>query len=59
MPKQKPRLLVSPLTNTVWCVTRYREIGGGIIEALEKYDVTEDFLAILPQPQRAGTEEPV
>lgn len=49
MPEQQPRLMCSGLTNRVYVVTRYKEMGGGQIEALEKFDVTDDFVALLPE----------
>lgn len=47
--KQQPRLMCSGLTNRVYVVTRYKDLGDGRIEAIEKYDVTEDFVALLPK----------
>jgi hypothetical protein len=44
--KQQPLLRHSLLTNTVWCITRYRDHGDGQIEALEKHDVTWQFLNV-------------
>lgn len=46
MPKQQPRLMLSPLTNRVYIVTRYNDFGDGLIGAIEKFDATEDFLAV-------------
>jgi hypothetical protein len=44
----KPRLLRSGLTDRVYVVTRYRERGNGIVEAITKYDVTDEFHALSP-----------
>lgn len=47
-PTQKPRLMRSPLTGTVYLVTRYTTYGdpaAGLIEAQEKYPVDRDELA--------------
>lgn len=41
--KQQPRLMRGGLSNRVFVVTRYKDLGDGMIEALEKYDVTDDF----------------
>lgn len=48
MPKQRPRLMCSGLASRVYVVTRYKELGDGLIEAIEKFDVTDDFVAALP-----------
>jgi hypothetical protein len=42
----KPRLLQSGLTGRVYVVTKYRERDGNI-EAQTKYDVTDDYRAIV------------
>lgn len=47
--KQPPVLMRSGLTGSVWIVTRYREDAAGPYEALEKYDVTDQFDAILEE----------
>ncbi len=44
---REPRLFPSIITNRVFIVTRYRDRGNGILEALQKYDATEDFEAIM------------
>ena len=44
--KQTPMLMESVLTNRVFIVTRYKELPNGCFEALEKYDVTEEFNAL-------------
>lgn len=50
----KPRLLRSGLTDRVYVVTRYRERGDGIVEAITKYDVTDEFAALAtPHPSPA------
>lgn len=48
----KPRLLRSGLTGTVYVVTRYKELPTGHIEAQTKYDVTEDFNALVASLER-------
>lgn len=50
MATQKPLLVRSGLTNTVWVVTRYKHRENGLIEALEKHDVTDQFVALTDQP---------
>lgn len=44
--KQPPVLMYGRLTGSVFIVTRYREDAAGPYEALEKYDVTEQFHAL-------------
>ena len=44
--KCPPRLVLGPLTGRIYIATRYREKDGGIIETQEKFDVTNDFLAL-------------
>jgi len=41
--KQQPRLMRGGLTGRIYVATRYRELANGAVEALEKFDVTEDF----------------
>lgn len=43
MAKQQPRLMRGGLSGRVFVVTRYKDLGDGLIESLEKFDVTEDF----------------
>ena len=43
MKKQIPRLMQSPMTNSVYIVTKYEDMGNGNYRAIEKYDVTETF----------------
>ena len=43
----KPRLVFSDLGGRVYVVTRYREEPNGVIVASTKYDVTEDFAALM------------
>lgn len=45
--EQHPRLLRSGLTGRVYVVTRYKELGDGRFESLEKFDVTDDFQALV------------
>jgi hypothetical protein len=44
------------LSGRVYAVLRYRDLGDGTYEALEKYDVTDDFLGIAMA--RAAEEGP-
>ncbi len=48
----KPRLLRSPLTGEVFVITRYTIREGGILVAQTKYNVTDDFNAILHSTKR-------
>jgi hypothetical protein len=52
----QPLLMRSELTGTVYVVTSYKDLGEGRIEALKKYDVTDQFnalVAVLPlNPKR-------
>ena len=50
----RPRLLRSGLTGSVFVVTRYTEDAKGNIVAQTKYDVTEDFNAILASLTKDG-----
>lgn len=42
----KPRLLHSPLTESVYIVTNYKDLGHGQFVANVKYDVTTEFMRI-------------
>ena len=44
MAKQTSILAHSPLTNTVYVVTKYRVTKDLNIEAIEKFDVTRQFI---------------
>lgn len=56
--KQLPHLMRGGLSNRVYVVTRYRDLGNGSIEALEKFDVTEEFEAmIIERTQAVGSWE--
>lgn len=44
--KQPPMLVEGGLSNRVYVVTRYKTHDDGLIEALEKYDVTDEFDAL-------------
>lgn len=49
----KPKLLYSEVTDKLYIVTDYKELGNGNYEARRKYDVTEDFdLIALKREQR-------
>lgn len=54
---QTPRLYVGGLTNTVYVATRYKELSGGIVEALEKYDVTDQLKPLLDKVYEQGWTE--
>lgn len=47
--KTPPRLLRSGLTGRIYIATGYRELKGGLIETSKKYDVTEEFHALMKQ----------
>lgn len=47
MSKQEPMLMESPLTNRVFVVTSYKDNGNGVFTAMRKYDVTEQFDALV------------
>jgi hypothetical protein len=58
---QTPQLLRSGLTGRIYVVTRYKVLDAeqGRIEAITKYDVTEQFKALAaeaapPPPPREG-----
>ena len=57
MSKQEPMLMESPLTGRVFVVTSYKDNGNGTFTARQKYDVTEQFNALLEK--RRGTCEDV
>lgn len=43
MDKQPPRLMQGGLSGRIYVVTKYRELGNDSVEALEKFDITDDF----------------
>lgn len=47
MARGEPMLMESGLSRRVYLVTSYKDLGEGRYEALTKYDVTEQFNAIL------------
>lgn len=56
-PKQQPRLMRGGLTGRIYVVTRYkvredRGDGTALFEAITKYDVTEDFEALVAEVER-------
>lgn len=55
----EPQLVRSELTGAVYVVTAYRYLDDDQIEAIKKYDVTEQFnaLAAATADQRAALEE--
>ena len=58
--KHPPRLMLGPLTGRIYVATRYRLIDAekGTWEALEKYDVTSDFMAVKEEAERLFTYTP-
>ena len=48
-----PLLVRGPLSDRVYVVTRYRVTGGGAVEALTKYDVTDQFRALVADEGRS------
>ena len=58
--RKPPRLMVSSLTNRVYIVTAYKEMENGIVVANTKFDVTDEFTAIVAQREMCrelNTEE--
>lgn len=47
MSEQTPMLMESLLTRRVFVVTSYKDKGNGVFEARQKYDVTEQFDALV------------
>lgn len=47
--KQKPLLMRGGLSGAVFVVTRYKRHDDGLVEALEKFDVTDQFEALCEQ----------
>jgi hypothetical protein len=56
---QDPLLLRNGLTGRVWIVTRYKVLDAerGRIEAITKYDVTDQFAALAQEREAADDEE--
>jgi len=50
--------MLSSLTNRVYIVTAYKDLGEGRIEARTKFDVTDQFEALLPEPPTANARRP-
>jgi hypothetical protein len=50
--KQVPHLMRGGLSGRIYVVTRYRELGNGSVEALEKYDITEEFDAMVREREQ-------
>jgi hypothetical protein len=52
--------MLGPLTGRIYVVTRYKLIDAetGTFEALEKYDVTSDFMAVKEEAERLFTYTP-
>ena len=49
MARKPPRLMVSSLTDRVYIVTAYKEMENGLIVSNTKFDVTDEFTAIVAQ----------
>jgi hypothetical protein len=47
--QRDPILTEGGITSRVYVVTRWRDLGGGLIEAVEKHDVTDQFEALAAQ----------
>lgn len=58
--KHPPRLMLFPFTGRIYVVTRYKLINAetGTFRALEKYDVTSDFMAVKEEAERLFTYTP-
>lgn len=41
-----PLLVRGPLSGRIYVVTAYKDLDNGNIEAIKKYDVTEQFIAL-------------
>ena len=53
--EQEPLLRRNSMTGRVYVITRYRTSDAGdVLEALKKYDVTEDFNALAAAPVSEG-----
>lgn len=50
--KQQPMLMESPITKRVFVVMSYVDEGNGLFTAREKYDVTEQFNALVSEQQK-------
>jgi hypothetical protein len=44
--------MLGPLTGRIYIATRYRDLGEGRFEALEKFDVTSQFMAVKEESER-------
>ena len=40
---QTPRLMCSPITGNVYIVTKYKDLGDGNYEAIDKVNVSTEF----------------
>ena len=49
MTQQKFRLMNSPLTGNMYITTKYKDLGDGNFQAINKIDVTEEFKSINSQ----------
>lgn len=61
MRKNPPRLMLGGLTGRVYIATRYRIIDAecGTWEALEKYDVTSEFMAVKAEAEAKFNYTPI
>lgn len=55
--KQTPRLMRGGLSGRVYVVTKYKDLGNGSVESLEKYDVTDEFTALAVEIVLGGVLE--
>lgn len=53
--QRDPILTRGGLTNRVYVVTKWRDLGNGNIEAVEKYDVTDQYGAL--RAAESGSED--
>lgn len=57
--KQKPMLMLGPLTGRIYIATRWKDLGGGTFEAIEKFDVTSQFIAVKEESERLFDYTPI
>lgn len=49
-----PQIYQGGLTGTWWCATRWRERPDGILEAITRYDVTDQIERIIAEALEAA-----
>lgn len=57
MDKQQPLIRKTPLTERWVVITRYRQLPGGQIEAIEKADVHDQIEAVIRQARADSSRE--